>query len=80
MTYTPKAIKVSDVVNGYVDLNDDGVFGYGGKLTIRPNFQREFVYNEKQRAKVIDTVIKGFPLNTMYLNVDRLMQCTGPKM
>ena len=72
MTYTPKAIKVSDVVNGYVDLNDDGVFGYGGKLTIRPNFQREFVYNEKQRNEVIVSVFKRRPLNAMYWskNVD----------
>ena len=40
--------------------------GYGGKLNIRPAFQREFVYKEKQRNAVIETVIKGFPLNVMY--------------
>jgi len=72
MTYTAKSIKVSEVVNGYVDLGDDGVFGYNGKLTIRPNFQREFVYNEKQRNEVIVSVFKHRPLNAMYWskNVD----------
>ena len=40
--------------------------GYGGKLDIRPPFQREFVYKEKQRNAVIDSILKGFPLNVMY--------------
>lgn len=59
-------IKVSDISNGYINKCDEGVFGYGGKLTIRPNFQREFIYKDKQRDAVIDTVFKNFPLNTMY--------------
>ena len=29
-------VKILDVVDGYVDKGDEGVFGYGGKLTIRP--------------------------------------------
>lgn len=59
-------VKVEDVVNGFIDNGDNGVFGYGGKLTIRPNFQREFIYKDKQRDAVVDTVFRGFPLNTMY--------------
>ncbi len=59
-------IKIRDVVNGYVDSQENGVVGYGGKLNIRPAFQREFVYKEKQRNAVIETVMKGFPLNVMY--------------
>ena len=59
-------IKIRDVVNGYVDSRENGVVGYGGKLNIRPAFQREFVYKEKQRNAVIETVVKGFPLNVMY--------------
>ena len=59
-------IKVRDLVNGYVNNDEEGVVGYGGRLNIRPAFQREFVYNEKQQKAVIDTVVKGFPLNTMY--------------
>ena len=59
-------IKIKDIVNGYVDSQENGVVGYGGKLNIRPAFQREFVYKEKQRNAVIETVVKGFPLNVMY--------------
>ena len=59
-------IKVRDVVEGYVDNQEDGVVGYGGKLDIRPPYQREFVYKEKQRNAVIETINKGFPLNVMY--------------
>lgn len=40
--------------------------GYGGKLNIRPKYQREFVYRDKQRDSVIETVRKDFPLNVMY--------------
>ena len=59
-------IKIRDVVNGYVDNQESGVVGYGGKLDIRPPFQREFIYNEKERDAVINTVNSGFPLNVMY--------------
>ena len=59
-------IQVKDLVKDYIDNQDEGVVGYGGKLDIRPAFQREFVYNEKQRKAVIDSVLKGFPLNVMY--------------
>lgn len=59
-------IKIREIVDGYVDSQENGVVGYGGRLNIRPAFQREFVYKEKQRNAVIETVIKGFPLNIMY--------------
>lgn len=59
-------IPVREVTNGYIDSADNGVVGYGGKLNIRPAFQREFIYKDKQRNEVINTVIKGFPLNVMY--------------
>ena len=59
-------IKIKDVVKGYVDNQEDGVIAYNGKLDIRPPFQREFIYNEKERNAVIDTINKGFPLNVMY--------------
>lgn len=61
-----KKISVRDLFNGYEDKGEDGVRGYGGALNIRPSFQREFVYKEKQRNEVINTVRKDFPLNTMY--------------
>ena len=59
-------ITVRDVVADYVDSAEQGVVGYGGRLNIRPAFQREFVYKEKERNAVIETVMKGFPLNVMY--------------
>jgi len=43
-----KNIKVREVVNGYKDDGENGVIGYGGKLNIRPAFQREFIYGETQ--------------------------------
>ena len=59
-------IKVKDIFNGYIDKDDDGVFAYGGKLSIRPPYQREFIYDLPKQEAVIHTVLKGFPLNTMY--------------
>ena len=53
-------IKIKDLVEGYSDTSNEAdgcVVGYGGKLDIRPKYQRE---------AVIDTILKGFPLNTMY--------------
>ena len=59
-------ITVRDLVKGYIDDGEGGVRGYGGKLDIRPPFQREFVYKDKQRDAVIETINHGFPLNVMY--------------
>ncbi|MCA8835075.1 MAG: DUF262 domain-containing protein [Proteobacteria bacterium] len=62
-----KEITVRELTNGYQDNNEEGgVIGYDGKLDIRPPYQREFVYKDKQRDAVIDTLRKGFPLNVMY--------------
>lgn len=59
-------IKIREVVDGYKDSAEEGVVAYGGKLDVRPKYQREFVYKDKQRDAVLDTVKKGFPLNVMY--------------
>lgn len=59
-------ITVSEVVEKYVDNAEEGVVGYNGKLNIRPKYQREFVYDEKKRNAVIDTIRKEFPLNVIY--------------
>lgn len=61
-----KNITVRELADRYQDNQESGVVGYGGKLNIRPPFQREFVYNDKQREAVINTVVRGFPLNMMY--------------
>lgn len=61
-----KEIPVKDVFSGYKDSADEGIVGYNGKLNIRPAFQREFIYKDKQRDEVIRTINKNFPLNVMY--------------
>jgi len=61
-----KEITIRELVEDYQDNAENGVVGYGGKLDIRPPFQREFVYNDSQRQAVIDTVTQDFPLNVMY--------------
>ena len=63
-------ISVRDLVEGYQENDcEGGVKGYGGRLDIRPPFQREFVYGPAQRDAVIATLIKGYPLNVMYWSV-----------
>lgn len=59
-------VTVRELADGYQDNDEEGVLGYGGKLDVRPPYQREFVYKDKQRDAVVDTVTKGFPLNVMY--------------
>ena len=61
-----KEITVRELAEGYRDNADEGVVGYNGKLDIRPPYQREFIYKDKQRDAVIDTITKKFPLNVMY--------------
>lgn len=65
-----KGFTVRDLCEGYTG-NDDGyttdsVFGYNGKLNIRPSYQRNSVYNETKRNAVIQTVLDHCPLNVIY--------------
>ena len=63
-----KNLTVADVIKDYVDnsKDDEGIYGYGGYLNIRPKYQRNFVYDDNKRAAVIRTLSKGFPLGIMY--------------
>ncbi len=61
-----KEISIREVSKEYMNDDEEGVVGYGGKLNIRPKYQREFVYKDKQRDAVIVTIRKNFPLNVMY--------------
>ena len=61
-----KEIIIENLFDGFADNAEAGVVAYGGKLDIRPPYQREFIYKDKQRDAVIDSVRKDFPLNTMY--------------
>ena len=59
-------IPIRDLIEGYKDSQDEGVVAYGGRLDVRPKYQREFVYPDDKRNAVIETILKGFPLNVMY--------------
>lgn len=59
-------ISIREITDGYQDNGENGVVGYRGKLNIRPPYQREFIYDEKKRNAVLETIFKGFPLNVMY--------------
>lgn len=61
-----KEITISELTKDYQDNNENGIVGFGGKLDIRPPYQREFIYKDKQRDAVINTLTKNYPLNVMY--------------
>lgn len=64
-------LPVRELVKGYSeDDKTSRVVAWNGKLDVRPEYQREFVYSDDKRDAVINTVLKGFPLNIMYF-VDR---------
>jgi len=66
MNIYPKEISIRELIEGYVDNDEEGVVGYGGRLNIRPKYQREFVYNDKRRDAVINSVANRYPINVMY--------------
>ncbi|EJE1582940.1 DUF262 domain-containing protein [Campylobacter upsaliensis] len=76
-------IRIKELVAGYTrDEESSQIVAYAdssgvARLNIRPKYQREFVYKEAQRNAVIDTILKGFPLNIMYWvkNVDSSAEC-----
>ena len=60
-------VKVGDLVVGYYeDDSTSKVVAWNGKLDVRPEYQREYVYDDKQRDAVINTIMNEFPLNIMY--------------
>ena len=66
MTINETKVTVGEITKGYMNNDEQGVRGYDGRLDIRPPYQREFIYNEKEQQAVINTVLHGYPLNVMY--------------
>ena len=66
MTINQIEVTVGDIVKGYINNEEFGIRGYGGLLDIRPPYQREFIYNDKEQQAVITTVLNGYPLHIMY--------------
>lgn len=61
-----KEVTVRELTDGFEDKAESGIVGFAGRLDIRPPYQREFIYKDKQRDAVIDTIMKRFPLNVTY--------------
>lgn len=66
-------ITVADICNGFVynQLEGKGLFGLGGKLTIQPEYQRNYIYADgdgKKEQAVIMSLLKGYPLGLIYFN------------
>ena len=64
-------ITVKEICEGfeYNELEGKGLFGLSGKLTIQPEYQRNYIYAEKgKEAAVIESVLKGYPLGLIYFN------------
>lgn len=62
---------VGDVIDGFVynELEGKGLFGFGGKLTIQPEYQRNYIYAaEGKEAAVIDSLLREYPLGLLYFN------------
>ena len=60
---------VMDICNGFTyDRNEDkGLFGLNGRLTIQPEYQRNYIYGDGKRdVKVVDSLLKGYPLGLLY--------------
>lgn len=61
-----REIPLGQVADGWFDDDEGGVRALGGALDVRPPFQREFVYKDKQRDAVVRSAKRGFPINVMY--------------
>jgi hypothetical protein len=66
-------ITVAKICDGFVynQLEGKGLFGLGGKLTIQPEYQRNYIYADKGGSKeqaVIHSLLKGYPLGLIYFN------------
>lgn len=72
-TYLKTDITVADICDGFVynQLEGKGLFGLGGKLTIQPEYQRNYIYADgggKKEQDVIHSLLKGYPLGLIYFN------------
>jgi hypothetical protein len=64
-------ITVEAICNGFVynELEGKGLFGLSGKLTIQPEYQRNYIYADgKKDVAVIESILKGYPLGLIYFN------------
>lgn len=68
-----EGVTVEEICAGfeYSELEGKGLFGWNGKLTIQPEYQRNYLYAENEGEKekaVLDSVLKGYPIGLLYFN------------
>ena len=71
MKTTLNTYSVAEITEGFVynELEGKGLFGLAGRLTIQPEYQRNYIYaNGKRDVAVIDSLLKGYPLGLIYFN------------
>ena len=71
MKTTLKTYTIREIVDGFVynELEGKGLFGLSGKLTIQPEYQRNYIYADGKRdAAVIESILKGYPIGLIYFN------------
>ncbi|MCA9350945.1 DUF262 domain-containing protein [Candidatus Saccharibacteria bacterium] len=64
-------VTVREVIDGFVynELEGKGLFGLSGRLTIQPEYQRNYIYaHEGKEAAVIQSLLKGYPIGLIYFN------------
>jgi 5-methylcytosine-specific restriction endonuclease McrA len=64
-------ITIKDICNGFIynEFEGKGLFGLSGKLTIQPEYQRNYIYADGKRdVAVIESILKGYPLGLIYFN------------
>jgi hypothetical protein len=64
-------ITIKEICEGFVynELEGKGLFGLSGKLTIQPEYQRNYIYADGKRdVAVIESILKGYPLGLIYFN------------
>ena len=70
-TYLNTEITIQALCDGFVynELEGKGLFGLSGKLTIQPEYQRNYIYADgKKDVAVIESILKGYPLGLIYFN------------
>ena len=62
-------LTVRDICDGFIynELEGKGLFGWGGRLTIQPEYQRNYIYADGKRdVAVVDSLLKGYPIGLLY--------------
>lgn len=70
-TFLRTDIKIKDIVDGFLynELEGKGIFGWGGKLTIQPEYQRNYIYADGRKdVAVIESILKEYPIGLIYFN------------